>query len=120
MPGSSSKATPSIRRGTLFETEPHPGTAGWSEKQEALAALSTDSVHLVIEGTDHGSMIEEGKDAAATTRAILDVVSSIRTATPLTGSEKLDARSSGGEHSHLNFVDSNFRKPLQRRRNLFG
>ena len=58
---------------------------GWSEKQEALATLSTDSVHLVIEGTDHGSMIEEGNGAAATTRAILDVVSSIRTATPLAG-----------------------------------
>ena len=58
---------------------------GWSETQEALAALSTDSVHLVIEGTDHGSMIEDGKGAAATTQAILDVVSSIRTGTPLTG-----------------------------------
>jgi pimeloyl-ACP methyl ester carboxylesterase len=58
---------------------------GWSEKQEALATLSTDSVHLVIEGVDHGSMIEAGNGAAATTRAILDVVSSIRTATPLAG-----------------------------------
>jgi hypothetical protein len=58
---------------------------GWSEKQAALATLSTDSIHLFVEGTDHGSMIEEGNGAAATTRAILDVVSSIRTATPMAG-----------------------------------
>ena len=58
---------------------------GWSEKQEALATLSTDSVHLVIEGTDHGSMIEDGNGAAATTRAILEVVSSIRDGRPLAG-----------------------------------
>jgi pimeloyl-ACP methyl ester carboxylesterase len=53
---------------------------GWSEDQDALATLSTDSVHLVINGTDHAGMIEAGKGAAATTRAIGDVVGSIRAA----------------------------------------
>jgi pimeloyl-ACP methyl ester carboxylesterase len=57
--------------------------AGWSAKQNALATLSTDSVHRVIEGTTHESLIEAGKGAAATTRAILDVVSSVQTARPL-------------------------------------
>jgi pimeloyl-ACP methyl ester carboxylesterase len=57
--------------------------AGWSAKQDALATLSTDSVHRVIEGTDHGAMVEDGKGAAATTRAILDVVSSVQGARPL-------------------------------------
>jgi hypothetical protein len=68
----------------LVVLEAGSGSAdGWSAQQEALAALSTNSVHRVIQGTDHASMIEEGSGAAATTQAILDVVSSIRTATPL-------------------------------------
>jgi pimeloyl-ACP methyl ester carboxylesterase len=59
--------------------------AGWSAKQDALATLSTDSVHRVIEGTVHETMIEDGTGAAATTRAILDVVSSVHDARPLAG-----------------------------------
>jgi pimeloyl-ACP methyl ester carboxylesterase len=57
--------------------------AGWSAKQNALATLSTDSVHRVIKGTTHAALIADEKGAAATTRAILDVVSSVRTARPL-------------------------------------
>jgi len=56
--------------------------AGWVEDQEALATLSTDNVHRVLDGIDHRGMIADEKGAAATTRAILDVVSSIRTAPP--------------------------------------
>lgn len=59
--------------------------AGWSADQDALATLSTDSVHHVVKGTDHIGMIADEKGAAATTQAILDVVSSIRTARPLGG-----------------------------------
>ena len=43
-----------------------------------LATLSTNSAHRVIAGADHIAMIADEEDAAATTRAILDVVSSIR------------------------------------------
>jgi hypothetical protein len=57
--------------------------AGWSAQQDALATLSTDSVHRVIEGTDHGAMVADGKGAAATTRAILDVISAVQSARPL-------------------------------------
>jgi hypothetical protein len=57
--------------------------ADWSAKQNALATLSTDSVHRVIKGTNHAALIADEKGAAATTRAILDVVSSVRTARPL-------------------------------------
>ena len=57
--------------------------AGWSAKQDALAKLSTDSLHRVIKGADHAALIADEKGAAATTRAILDVVSSVRTARPL-------------------------------------
>ena len=56
---------------------------GWSADQDALATLSTNSVHRVVEGIDHAGMVAEEKGAAATTQAILDVVSSIRTARPL-------------------------------------
>ena len=58
-------------------------SADWFADQDALATLSTDSVHRVIDGIDHAGMIEEGKGATATTRAILDTVSSLRTARPL-------------------------------------
>lgn len=58
---------------------------GWSAHQDALAALSTDSVHRVVDGASHASMISDEHDAAATTRAILDVVSSVRDARPLGG-----------------------------------
>jgi Asp/Glu/hydantoin racemase len=59
--------------------------AGWAAQQDALATLSTDSVHRVIKGIDHAGMIADENGAAATTRAILDVVSSIQTARPLAG-----------------------------------
>jgi pimeloyl-ACP methyl ester carboxylesterase len=51
---------------------------GWSAQQDALATLSTASSHQVVEGTCHGGLILDHVGAAATTRAILDVVSSVR------------------------------------------
>jgi len=57
--------------------------AGWSAKQNALANLSTNSAHRVIDGATHASLIYGEKDAAATTQAILEVVSSVRTAVSL-------------------------------------
>ena len=48
-----------------------------------LAALSTNSVHRVIDGATHQALIADEQYAAATTQAILDVVSSVRSATPL-------------------------------------
>ena len=55
-----------------------------SAAQDALAGLSSGSVHRVIDGVDHPGMVADEKGAAATTRGILDVVSSIRTGLPLT------------------------------------
>jgi pimeloyl-ACP methyl ester carboxylesterase len=52
-------------------------------KHDALARLSTNSLHRVIQGADHPGMIVDEEGAAATTRAILDVVSSIQTSQPL-------------------------------------
>jgi hypothetical protein len=51
--------------------------------QNHLATLSTNSVHQVIAGATHVSLIDEQRDAAATTRAILDVASSVRNGKPL-------------------------------------
>jgi pimeloyl-ACP methyl ester carboxylesterase len=52
-------------------------------KHDALARLSSNSLHRVIEGADHPGMIVDEAGAAATTRAILDVVTSVQTSRPL-------------------------------------
>jgi hypothetical protein len=57
--------------------------AAWSAAQNDLARLSTNSVHRVIDGATHESLIMDEEDAAATTQAILDVVSSVRSPGPL-------------------------------------
>ncbi|MCW2803627.1 MAG: alpha/beta hydrolase fold protein [Propionibacteriaceae bacterium] len=57
--------------------------AGWSAKQDALATLSTNSAHRVIEGATHASLISDEEDAVATTHAIHDVVASLRGTGPL-------------------------------------
>jgi pimeloyl-ACP methyl ester carboxylesterase len=59
--------------------------AAWSADQDALAALSTTSVHRIVAGASHAGLITDKEGAAATTRAILDVVTSVRTARPLAG-----------------------------------
>jgi hypothetical protein len=51
--------------------------------QNRLATLSTNSVHRVIDGATHNSLISDEQHAATTTQAILDVVSSVRSAGPL-------------------------------------
>jgi pimeloyl-ACP methyl ester carboxylesterase len=52
--------------------------AAWSAAQNRLARLSTNSVHRIIDGATHEDLIANQEDAAATTQAILDVVSSVR------------------------------------------
>ena len=57
--------------------------AAWMAAQDQLATLSTNRVHRVIAGATHEGLIGEERDAAETTQAILDVVSSVRTHQPL-------------------------------------
>jgi pimeloyl-ACP methyl ester carboxylesterase len=52
--------------------------AAWSAAQNRLASLSTNSVHRVIAGASHQDLVGNQDAAAATTQAILDVVSSVR------------------------------------------
>ncbi len=85
---SSTEAAASLRdfgdRPLVVLTAGTGSAAGWSAKQDALATLSTGSVHRVVKGIDHAGMIADEKGAAATTHAILEIVSSIRDAAPLT------------------------------------
>jgi hypothetical protein len=48
-----------------------------------LASLSTNSAHRVIDGATHSDLILEEVAGADTSQAILDVVSSVRSAGPL-------------------------------------
>jgi pimeloyl-ACP methyl ester carboxylesterase/uncharacterized membrane protein len=57
---------------------------GWGAAQDALAALSTNSAHRVIDGATHASFITDQEDAAAAAHGILEVVSAVRTASLLT------------------------------------
>jgi pimeloyl-ACP methyl ester carboxylesterase len=51
---------------------------GWEANQDKLATLSTNSAHREVDGATHASMVHDKEDAAATTRAILDVLAAVR------------------------------------------
>jgi pimeloyl-ACP methyl ester carboxylesterase len=57
--------------------------AQWMAAQNKTVALSTDSVHRVVDGAKHADLILNQADAAVTARAIIDVVSSVRNNQPL-------------------------------------
>lgn len=59
--------------------------AAWLAAQEDLTSLSTNSVHRMIDGAKHADLVSDQDAAAATTQAILDVVSSRRSGRPLAG-----------------------------------
>jgi pimeloyl-ACP methyl ester carboxylesterase len=52
--------------------------AAWSAAQNRMATLSTNSVHHVIADATHEDLVANQEDAAATTQAILEVVTSVR------------------------------------------
>ena len=56
---------------------------GWMADQDELAALSTNSVHRVVDGAAHADLLLEERPAAAVSQAILDVVDSLRNQQPL-------------------------------------
>ena len=57
--------------------------ADWPQKQQRLATLSTDGVYRVVDGATHDSLVGDPVHAAITSRAILEVVDSVRTGAPL-------------------------------------
>jgi pimeloyl-ACP methyl ester carboxylesterase len=60
----------------------HP--TSWITAQKKMATLSTNSVHQVVAGATHAGLEDEPEYAAHITRAVLDVVTSIRNDEPLT------------------------------------
>jgi pimeloyl-ACP methyl ester carboxylesterase len=58
---------------------------GWMAAQDKTATLSTNSVHRVVSGATHAAFVGDPDHAATVTRAIHDVVVSVRTGEPLEG-----------------------------------
>ena len=56
----------------------------WRTLQSELAALSTDSTHLVVERAGHSTLQTDRQDARVTSAAIEEVVQAARTGRPLT------------------------------------
>ena len=56
---------------------------GWAASQDEMAALSTNSLHRVVPGATHDSLMDNPRHAAAVSAAIAAVVASIRSTTPL-------------------------------------
>jgi pimeloyl-ACP methyl ester carboxylesterase len=55
----------------------------WRTLQSELAALSTDSTHIVVEGAGHSTLQTDRQDAQVTSAAIERVVQAARTGRPL-------------------------------------
>jgi hypothetical protein len=56
----------------------------WLEMQDELASLSPDSIHRVVNGATHESLLYERRDGQVTSAAIEQVVEAVRTDQPLT------------------------------------
>lgn len=54
---------------------------GWMSHQEAMATLSTNSLHRVVPGSTHQSLVDDPAQAAFVRWAIMDVVEAIRAGT---------------------------------------
>ena len=57
---------------------------GWLELQDDLATLSSNSMHRVVEGATHTSVVYDRSEAQATSAAIVEVVQAVRNDQPLT------------------------------------
>jgi pimeloyl-ACP methyl ester carboxylesterase len=57
--------------------------SGWSEAQDKLATLSTNSRHQTAEGATHAALLEEKGSSEATSRAIGAVVQAARSGEPI-------------------------------------
>jgi len=61
--------------------------ADWFPMQDDLATLSTNSLHRVIEDAAHATLVENEDTADQSAEAILEVVTSVRTSTPINAQE---------------------------------
>lgn len=67
----------------IVVTAPLDTQKGWLVLQAEMTELSTNSVQRVIPNATHASLILNKADAVASSQAILDVVTAVRTAQPL-------------------------------------
>jgi pimeloyl-ACP methyl ester carboxylesterase len=66
-------------------TAERENSKGWMADQNKTVTLSTNSLHRVVSGATHDSLVANPDHAAAVTKAIQDVVVSVRTGQPLKG-----------------------------------
>ena len=64
-------------------TAPVEAPANWLTPQMEIAALSRNSVHLVVAGASHQSLLDNKGNAAVTSQAITHVVDAARSGAPL-------------------------------------
>src|SRR5215210_2975158 len=63
---------------TAGESEP-----SWLKRQDKLATLSSNSIHRVVKGATHTSLLYDRSDSQATSAAIVEVVDAVRNDRPL-------------------------------------
>ncbi len=64
-------------------TQGSDATAGWLELQNELAGLSTNNLHIRVDGSSHASLAFNPEHAQAVSDAILKVVEAVRLGQPL-------------------------------------
>ena len=64
-------------------TAPKEAEPGWLELQDKLATLSSNSIHRVVKGATHESLLYDRSDAQASSAAIVEVVAAVRNDRPL-------------------------------------
>src|SRR5215217_6785325 len=64
-------------------TAPKQAEPGWLKLQDKLATLSSNSIHRVVKGATHTSLVYERSDSQATSAAIVEVVAAVRNDRPL-------------------------------------
>ena len=81
--------TQTLRLGSLGNkplavvTAPKQAEPGWLKLQDKLATLSSDSIHRVVEGATHTSLLYDRSDSQASSAAIVEVVAAVRNDRPL-------------------------------------
>src|SRR5215208_5506057 len=64
-------------------TAPKQAEPGWLKRQDKLATLSSNSIHRVVKGATHTSVMYDRSDSQATSAAIVEVVAAVRDDRPL-------------------------------------
>jgi pimeloyl-ACP methyl ester carboxylesterase len=78
------RATGSLGNTPLAIVSAGEQSSSWLEMQDELAALSSNSIHRVVEGATHESLLYDKGDSKVTSAAIEQVVEAVRTDRSLT------------------------------------